>query len=479
MSWSFNYLTRLQKEIQGYKEQMMMAINLETAIGRQGNLVKLSQELDNLIFSYQNYSRILDSYQNEPFTVDFYMNTSVKQVVNSAVCQSGSSIWLANDTLKESGSDYIIIVNSSGESIGSLTKDELKEICCQKTLDTNSLKELKSIQTVFDTVPVSTFILDEELFIEYANTEAIRNFSGLLPANFLFKKAALIFSGMFSRDYQEFIESAFWAYISNYKCATGVEVRLLNYISLMANIKSAKDNNGRRNIIISFFNVEDLKHRVEELTLTSEELTQALGLFLPHHVEKELRKIPEYKDIYNYDTEKITIVSRIKDGGYWHVINCLRILSQIDRLGIFERYRIDKNLLVQAIIVHDIGKNQPSLDIGDTVDPKNSFELGKLHAKRSALYCKQNGYTKAAIALVKYHHHDESEVPKNWTPKFMLTFRIFKLIDGLSAAITRRNAVISYKLIDDFLVIYEENKERPEYSQKYTLFLKQERKYSK
>lgn len=513
MSWSFNYLTKLQKEIEKYRDQMMNVINFQPEKGHQDELLKLSRKLDKLILGYQNYSRILDLYQTEPYTADFYMNTNLQEAVlplgnrdeingdvivvknniedimglletkiltednafidkisnNFAICESGSSIWVANTILNDTNSDFIIVAGLNGDLKGFLKKEDLKILCAQKPLNIKLRNNLSIMKEFFDHVPVSMFILDEEFFINYANTEAVKNFNEILPGNYLFKKADLVFSSLFNKNYREFVKSEFWDCISNLKSCSGVEISLLSYISLTANIKVIENIFGRKNIIISFLNVDELKQKVEELTMTSDELIQALSLFIPYHVEKELRTIPEYRDIYNKETGMITIVSKIKDGGYWHVINCLKILSQIDRTGIFEKYRIDKNLLVQAIIVHDIGKKQPDLEISDTVDAKGVFESGKLHAKRSAMYCKQNGYKKEVVDLVKYHHHEERELPKNWPQRLVQSFRMFKIIDGLSAAVTRRNATISVKLSGDYLLINESNKERPEYSRTYNL----------
>ena len=72
-------------------------------------------------------------------------------------------------------------------------------------------------------------------------------------------------------------------------------------------------------------------------------------------------------DIYNPETKKITIISKIEDGGYWHVFKCLRILTQIERTGILRKNSIYKQLLVRDIIMHDVGKVQPALQIGDVV----------------------------------------------------------------------------------------------------------------
>lgn len=475
MSWSSNYLLRLQKEIEKYKDRMLKAINSEKELYRQKQLLTISRQLDQLIISYQNFSRNLNLFQTEPYTVDFYMDTDIASMTinhdkkNYAFCKSGSSIWLANSILNEKQSEFVMVQDQGGNLKGVLTREDLQSLCAQRIPDGIVSEHQAKIGKIFDHVPVSIFILDEEFFIEYANTEAVKNFKDILPRNSLHKKADLIFSGLFSKNYSQFLESELWQSIKEYTNCSGVEVLLLNYITLAANIKTVQDCTGRNSIIISFTNVDDLKQKVEELVLTSDDLIQALRLFLPYRIEKQLRAIPEYRDIYDPDTKKITIISKINDGGYWHVINCLRILAQLERTGIFRKVDIDKDILVQAIIVHDIGKRQPHLDIGDTIDPKCVFEPGKFHAKRGASYCKENGYKKETILLVKYHHHHENELPRTWSQKLIHVFKIFKLIDGLSAAVTRRNATVQFELRGDSLIVRETNKERPEYSQEHTL----------
>ncbi len=479
MSWSSSYLTKLQKEIEKYKDRMLKVVKSEKQFSRQKNLIRISQQLDNLILSYQSFSRNLNLYQTEPYTVDFYMDTDIDLSFVSSnniknkytFCNSGSSIWLAYSLTNESNYEFIIVQDPDGDLKGVLTREKLQNLCVKRTSKGMISDYLANIGKIFDNVPVSIFILDEEFFIEYANAEAIKNFNDILPESCLFKKADMLFSGLFGKSFNQFIETEFWHNIKNYSTCSGIEVQLLNCVNLVANVKTVRNHFGRKNIIVCLMNVDDLKQEVEKLVLNSDDLIQALRLFLPYQIEAELRTIPEYRDIYNYDTGKITIISKIKDGGYWHVINCLRIIAQLDRTGIFQKYDIDKDILVQAITVHDIGKKQPQLDIGETLDPNAVFEPGKLHAKRSALYCKQNGYRKETILLVKYHHHHEYEIPKNWSRKLLLVFRIFKLIDGLSAAITRRNATVNFELQGDLLVVHETNKQRPEYSQKYNLSL--------
>lgn len=100
-------------------------------------------------------------------------------------------------------------------------------------------------------------------------------------------------------------------------------------------------------------------------------------------------------------------------GCYWHVVNCLRILAQIERTGILAKYKINKDLLVNAIMVHDIGKKQPELNVGDITEI-GIFERGRFHASRSAHFCKENGYSSDIMFLVKYHHHKENELPKRF-----------------------------------------------------------------
>jgi PAS domain S-box-containing protein len=196
-----------------------------------------------------------------------------------------------------------------------------------------------------------------------------------------------------------------------------------------------------------------------------QELDMAFALTLPNSkVEYKLKSLVEYKDKYDPHTKNITITGIIEDGGYRHVVNCLKLFSTLHGQGITKIIGIDKDKLVQAFIFHDLGKSQPRLSIGDVVDPKNAFEDGKLHAFRSAEIAK-NFYHQddVVVEISRYHHHHEKELPDTFPWRLLPLFRLFQLIDGLSAAITRGGVMVKFSVNDCVIQVTEEN-HRPQYN---------------
>lgn len=85
-----------------------------------------------------------------------------------------------------------------------------------------------------------------------------------------------------------------------------------------------------------------------------------------------------------------------------------------------------------------MGKSQPVLRIGDVVGPKIAFEEGRLHAERSADIAKYSYVQKEEIVeIIRYHHHGEKDLPVSFPRCLLPMFRLFQIIDGTSAAITR------------------------------------------
>jgi hypothetical protein len=125
---------------------------------------------------------------------------------------------------------------------------------------------------------------------------------------------------------------------------------------------------------------------------------------------------------------------------------------------------IDKDLLVQALIFHDLGKSQPVLQIGDVVDPIEAFEDSKLHAQRSAEIAKIfYQLSDDVVELIRYHHHSEKELPESFGWHLRPMFRLFHLIDGLSAAITRGAVKADLEVRDSVITVKEEN-QRPQFN---------------
>jgi hypothetical protein len=201
------------------------------------------------------------------------------------------------------------------------------------------------------------------------------------------------------------------------------------------------------------------KIKDQETLQAYEELSHAFRVMLPNVlIEKRLKAIPEYIDLYDHNTGFIEIVDIIPDGAYRHVINCLKIISELHEKGIFDIPGVDRNTVVLALIVHDLGKKQPKLNIGDIIDPKASFTSGKIHAQESAkLIAEFLAISQATMLLVRYHHHDESELPADFPVSLLPMLRIVRLVDGLSAGITRRGAEINLTIEETSIIVYEKS----------------------
>lgn len=194
------------------------------------------------------------------------------------------------------------------------------------------------------------------------------------------------------------------------------------------------------------------------------ELDLAFALTLPNSkVEHKLKSIVEYQDVYDPTEKQITITGAIADGGYRHVVNCLKLFSALVNQGVTKVIGIDKDLLVNAFIYHDLGKSQPILRIGDQVDPREVFEDGKLHAFRGAeIAAHYYGQGADITDIIRYHHHSEEELSPAFPWRLLPMFRLFQLVDGLSAAITRGGVVVNF-CVRDCVVQVSESNQRPQY----------------
>jgi hypothetical protein len=204
---------------------------------------------------------------------------------------------------------------------------------------------------------------------------------------------------------------------------------------------------------------------VTDIIIMQNELDMAFALTLPNSkVEYKLKNTVEYMDTYDPDNKMITITGIIPDGGYRHVVNCLRLLSNLYQKGVTKLIGIDKDQLVQAFIFHDLGKSQPILSVGDVADPKKVFEDGKLHAYRGAEIAK-NFYTihEDIVEIIRYHHHGEHELPDVFPWRLRPMFRLFQVVDGLSASITRGGGEVDFTVQDCIITVTERN-HRPQYN---------------
>jgi hypothetical protein len=98
------------------------------------------------------------------------------------------------------------------------------------------------------------------------------------------------------------------------------------------------------------------------------------------------------------------------------------------------------------------------------VDPTKVFEDSRLHAYRSAEIAK-NYYDQDEdiVEIIRYHHHREEDLPETFPWRLLPLLRLFKMIDGLSAAITRGGVKADFQLWD-FVVQVSEVNDRPQYN---------------
>ena len=226
----------------------------------------------------------------------------------------------------------------------------------------------------------------------------------------------------------------------------------VNYVPML-------DNGNVVGVIQTFQDITGQEEMRSQLLSSRDELDRAFALTLPNsRVEHKLKNTAEYRDIYDSDSGQITITEVIADGGYKHVVNALKVLADLNNKGIMSLLGISKDVLVQSIIFHDLGKSQPQFEIGQTVDPLDEFEESCAHAERSAdiaahFYQREDD----VIWLIKYHHHPESQLPADFPNHLRPMLRLLKLVDGLSAALTRRNGKITLDVDGTKVYVYERN----------------------
>lgn len=160
----------------------------------------------------------------------------------------------------------------------------------------------------------------------------------------------------------------------------------------------------------------------------------------------DLRDSPEFMDYYDQQTGMILITEVIEKGTFDHIINCLDIIYKLKQLNIFKKFDILEKKLIETTLFHDISKNQPVLSVGQKVFANEVFEDGTIHAEKSAkkAFEKYNISTDTYYTIL-YHHHEEKELPLNKhtaNENWLITYRLFRIIDGLSAALTRSKASI-------------------------------------
>ncbi|MCL5045298.1 MAG: HD domain-containing protein [Actinobacteria bacterium] len=215
-------------------------------------------------------------------------------------------------------------------------------------------------------------------------------------------------------------------------------------------------------LAVALYQAEKQKRTIQEqgaaLAKAHQELDRAFTLTLPNSsLARTLQTTPEYRDRYDPRTGMLTVVEVIPNGVYRHVVNALRVAAELHDLGVMGLVGVNKDVIVQSLIFHDVGKVQPQLEPGQAVDP-GVFEEGKRHAQRSAEIAHHFYHLNPMVCeLVRYHHHTEDQLPADF-PRYLLPmYRLLRLIDGLSAAITRREARVHIEVTGTRLRITEDS----------------------
>lgn len=198
-------------------------------------------------------------------------------------------------------------------------------------------------------------------------------------------------------------------------------------------------------VVVTFTDVTAAYEARSRAEAAAREAELAFGLTLPNtKVEAKLRSSPEYQDDYDPQTGEATVTAVIPAGTYWHVVNGLRLMAELKALGVFQLVGLDKDTLVQAFIFHDLGKEQPMLTVGQRFVPSETFEPGYLHAARSAEWAvKEYKVSDEAAWIIRYHHTASEDLPRDFPEALKPMWRLLKVVDGLSAGITRRQAQIA------------------------------------
>ena len=166
------------------------------------------------------------------------------------------------------------------------------------------------------------------------------------------------------------------------------------------------------------------------------------GIAVPPAVVEALAASPEYADEPQLDGT-VRITRRIAGGTLCHVGHAVRLVLELQEAGWELPAGMSLGELLRCLLYHDLGKRQPELSPGDVVVPARVFEDGKRHASRSAALMARCGERGRRVEeLVRYHHHGAGELPATLSPGVREALPMVQLVDGLSAAVTRRDAAV-------------------------------------
>jgi PAS domain-containing protein len=226
-------------------------------------------------------------------------------------------------------------------------------------------------------------------------------------------------------------------------------------------------------ILVTFTDVTDLNRAERRARREAEEAEKAFALTLPNsRVEAKLKSSPEYQDVYDPTTGLARVTAVIPDGTYRHVINGLRVMAELKAIGLFQLVGLDKDTLVSAFTFHDLGKEQPRLALNQVFNPQETFEPGRRHAERSAEWAaKYYRVSEDAVQIVRHHHTPEDQLPPDFPHALLPMLRVMKLVDGLSAGLTRRLAWVGPFELDGTILTVREYNRDTRYHRAYRLAL--------
>lgn len=295
----------------------------------------------------------------------------------------------------------------------------------------------RSYQDLSEQIPLGVAIIDNEGQISYANSLAWK----------------IIRAGGLDSEYLKRLVSS-----DKVRVLTSVRDRHYRVSVRKAAVKDGVTH-GHPRFMVLFTDVTAEYNLMEQLRNARQEAELALAVMLPdQRITNRLQSVVEYTDEYDPSTGKIRITGVISQGTYRHVINILRLVAEAFRQGLMELPGIEKNVLVTAAVFHDLAKVQPKLEVGALVDPKEVFEPGYLHAFRGAALAQGvYGLSTEVVTLIKYHHHEEEELPSDFPEHLLPMYRFFRLVDGLSAGITRRAASVTMSVNGSNVAVKETN----------------------
>lgn len=304
-------------------------------------------------------------------------------------------------------------------------------------------------------------VIDRDLTIREYNPAAER-LTGYKASARVGKKAEVV-----SRE-----ESPLFQVLATGEARFGVETELLDGRVFMANYVPLYSGSRIEGVIETFTDVTGHRLLQKQLSRAKAELDQAFALTLPNsRVEYKLKHTPEYRDEPHPSSGRIRITEVIPDGCYQHVVNSMKVAADLNQAGAMNVLGVDKDALVQAIIFHDLGKSQPVLRVGDWVKPDEAFEPGVKHAARSAEIADHYyGKPPEVVSLIRHHHHEEEQLPPEFPEHLLPMLRVARLIDGLSAALTRRQATYDLRIDLDVVTVNEHNA-HPLYDKEWSLNL--------